>query len=302
MTTEAKGVVVPMVSPFNGEGKIDEIAAIKLVDHVVSKGCHPFVLGTTGEALSITAAERLRYLKAAVRANEGRAVVYAGIASLCLEDSILAAKQYADEGAEILVANLPSYYPLQASQMQQYFTELADEVPLPLMIYNITATTHMSIPVDLVRELSKHPNIIGLKDSERDEERLDTLMAFARGIEDFYYQLGWAAQSVYALKAGADGIVPSTANAFPGFYYELYEAVMQGRLERANELQELTNELSAIYQKGRLLSQALPGLKVMLREMGICETHGIAPCYPLSPEDEQLIVHEMKRHIEKMEG
>jgi 4-hydroxy-tetrahydrodipicolinate synthase len=302
MKSEPKGVVVPLVSPFTAEGKIDENAAVNLVDHVVSNGCHPFVLGTTGEALSIPAGEKLNYLKTAVKANGGRAVVYAGIASMCLEDSILAGKHYADEGAEILVANLPSYYPLPASSMLRYFSELADAVPVPLMIYNITATTHMSIPVETVKSLSGHGNIIGLKDSERDVERLDTLAAFARRTEGFYYQLGWAARSVYALKAGADGIVPSTANAFPELYHELYEAVLQGNDKRAGYLQELTDELSAVYQKDRLLSQALPGLKVMLAEMGICSAFGMAPCYSLDREEEGRIVRNMKEIMERIKG
>ncbi|MGW8315851.1 MAG: dihydrodipicolinate synthase family protein [Bacteroidales bacterium] len=300
MSPEPKGVVVPMVSPFTEKGKIDADSAARLVDHVVSNGCHPFVLGTTGEAMSIPAQERIILLKATVRANQGRKTIYAGIAGMCFEESVEAGKRYVDEGAEVLVANLPSYYPLPAEHMLRYFTELADHLPGPLMIYNITSTTHMSIPVDVVRQLSRHENIIGLKDSERNADRLDTLVRFAKETPGFYYQLGWAAKSVYALKAGADGIVPSTANAFPRMYSELYDSSIDGDLEKAEFLQTATNELSAVYQKDKLLSQALPGLKVMLEELGLCHAHGVAPCYTPGQGERNRIVGEMRAVMERI--
>jgi 4-hydroxy-tetrahydrodipicolinate synthase len=300
MRPELKGVVVPMVSPFTAGGRIDEAAAMRLTEHIVVNGCHPFVLGTTGEALSITSRDRMVYLKAVYRANAGRGTLYAGIAGMCLEETILAGKSFADNGAEILVANLPSYYPLPVEYMMRYFTELADALPRPLMIYNIKSTTHMSIPVELVGKLSRHENIIGLKDSERDVERLDTLAAYAKNTPGFYYQLGWAARSVYALRAGADGIVPSTANAFPELYRDLYRASVNGEIKEAERLQALTDELSAVYQKDKLLSQALPGLKIILAELKICSEHCISPCYPLDQEDKQIILKNLKLIMERI--
>ncbi len=289
-----------MVSPFTAGGRIDEEAAMRLTDHIVVNDCHPFVLGTTGEALSITARDRLVYLKAVYRANAGRGTLYAGIAGMCLEENILAGKSFADNGAEILVANLPSYYLLPGDYMIRYFTELADALPRPLMIYNIRSTTHMSIPVEIVKKLSRHENIIGLKDSERDVERLDTLASYAKNMPGFYYQLGWAARSVYALRAGADGIVPSTANAFPELYRDLYRASVNGDIKEAERLQTLTDKLSAVYQKDKLLSQALPGLKIILAELKICSEHCISPCYPLDKEDKQSIQRNLRLIMERI--
>ncbi len=245
-------------------------------------------------------AANARYMKAATEANAWRKTLYAGIAGTCLEETIEAGKVFSDAGAEILVAHLPGYYALPEEHMLRYFEELADALPRPLMIYNIKATTHMSIPVDVVKTLSKHENIIGLKDSERDLERLDTLAAFANETEGFYYQLGWAAQSVYALKAGADGIVPSTGNAFPELYSELYKAVQAGDFARAEVYQALTDELGLVYQKGKMLSQALPGLKILLEDLGICESHCISPCYPLSKEEGQRMIKEMRQLMNKI--
>ena len=277
------GVVVPMVTPFTNKAEVDLEGVESLTEYIVSNNCHPFILGTTGEALSTSFKMKQDYLKKAVEVNNGRKTLYAGIASMCLDDSVEMAKMFMDGGADILVANLPSYYKLSDRSILKYYSDLADRVNAPLMIYNILSTTHMSIPVAVIEKLSNHPNILGLKDSERDEGRMNTLLGMFKDNPDFSYLLGWAAQSTNFLRNGGDGIVPSTANAYPQFYYKLYKAVLENDLETANKMQEITDNISAIYQKGKLLSESIPGLKVILSTMGICQYNALAPCYELAP-------------------
>ncbi|MBA7572919.1 putative 2-dehydro-3-deoxy-D-gluconate aldolase YagE [subsurface metagenome] len=295
-----QGVVIPLVTPFTGEGEIDKRATVQLLEHVVSQGCHPFILGTTGESTSIPMKSKLDYMKIAWKANAGRKTFYAGISGMSLEESIQMGKTYADEGADILVAHLPGYYPLPVQNMLRYYIDLADALPLPLILYNIKTTTHMSIPIEIVKKLSEHENIIGLKDSERDVNRLDDIAAYFRDRNDFSYLLGWAAKSSLALKAGADGIVPGTGNAFPGLYYELYLAIQEGDYEKGEKYQSITNELSLVYQEGKLLSQALPGLKVMMENLGICESHCLPPCYPLDSRETAAIVEKMRQIMKRI--
>jgi 4-hydroxy-tetrahydrodipicolinate synthase len=295
------GVVIPLVTPFTKEGRIDEEGAARLVEHVVSRDCHPFVLGTTGESLSISMESKIAFVKAATGANASRKTFYAGISGMCMEESIKMGEKFAEEGADILVAHLPSYYTLSEEYMLRYYTELADTVPLPLMLYNIPSTTHMSIPVEQVLKLSEHENIIGLKDSEQDDARLDAILALLRDREDFSFQLGWAARSVNALRGGAEGIVPSTGNAFPQLYSDLYKAVRKGDLEEAEKNQTMTDELGSVYQKGKLLSQSIVGLKIVLEHMGICEAHCLPPCYPLKIEESADILERMREIREKYE-
>ncbi len=297
----AKGVVIPLVTPFTSEGRIDEEASARLVEHVISHDCHPFVLGTTGESLSLPLSMKLEFVKLAVQANAGRKTFYAGISGMCMEESVIMGKHFADEGADILVAHLPSYYPLPERYMLNYYSELASSVSLPLMLYNIPVTTHMSIPVELVIKLCEHENIIGLKDSEQDVARLEALLALFSGREDFIFQLGWAAKSVHALKGGADGIVPSLGNAYPELYSKLYRAVQEGNLEEAEKYQTITNELGFIYQKRKILSQILPGLKIVLEQLGICESYCLPPCYPLDIQEAAAIIEGIREVRERYE-
>ena len=279
-----RGVVVPTVSPFTVTGDIDEQGVEKLITHLVDNHCHPFVLGTTGESLSIPLKNKVLLLDRAVKTNRERRTLYAGIGSMCFKDSIDMGNMFLDRGADVVVAHLPSYYPMNHYQMLTYFEELANHLNGPLIIYNITSTTHMSIPPEVIEKLSYHERIIGTKDSERDLERLDRQLEMFKDRKDFVFQLGWATRSSYMLQNGGDGIVPSTANLVPDLYYELYLATQEQRSGDAEKYQAITDEISTVYQKERLLSEALPGLKQMLSEIGICEPHCISPCYPLKEE------------------
>jgi len=265
-----KGVVVPMITPFTDAGDIDIAAAKRVVEHIVSGGASPFVLGTTGEAASIGQHDRGDFVDATVKQTAGRTLTYAGIAGNCVKTSIEAAKKYFDLGIDCVVANLPSYYPLRDYHMLRFYETLAENVPGPLMIYNITITTHMSIPLDVVEKLSRHPNIVGLKDSEKDEQRLEQAVQRWKDRADFSHFIGSAVFCAKGLLLGSDGIVPSTGNFVPKTYVDLYQAAVNGDAEKANRLQEFTNELGRIYQKDRVLSESLGALKVIMNELGLC--------------------------------
>ena len=289
------GVVVPMVTPFTEKGEVDLKSVENLTEHVVSNNCHPFILGTTGEGLSTSLKMKKDYIRQAVEVNRGRGTLYAGIASMCFDDAVEMSKLFFDSGADVVVAHLPSYYKISDSSMLKYFTQLADRVNGPMMIYNISSTTHMSVPIKVIEELSQHPNIVGLKDSEHDVERIITLLSKFKDNSEFSYLLGWAAQSVNFLSNGGDGIVPSTGNAYPQLYYKLYRSVLENDMETANKMQEITNDISAVYQQGKLLSESLPALKVILKTLGICESYAIAPCFELSSEQELEIIEKLKK-------
>lgn len=178
--------------------------------------------------------------------------------------------------------------------MENYYRTLASSIKGPLMLYNILATTHMSIPVEVIRRLADHPNIVGLKDSERDLERMAQCIEIAKGREDFCYFCGWATQSAHSLELGGDGIVPSTGNFVPEMFQQLYEAAVKGDMATANRLQDETNEIAKIYQKDRTLGQSLTALKVMMQTKGLCEPWMLMPLTRLSAEEEKVIVSQMR--------
>lgn len=284
-----RGVVVPMVTPVTENGSLDVAAVEKIIEFFASNNVAPLLMGTTGEGNSVSAADGLLLVETAVKAAKGRILIYAGLTGNCFAEQLTQAEAYTRAGADVIVATLPSYYALTEEQMYGYYKTLADSITGPLMLYNILATTHMTIPVGVVQRLADHPNIVGLKDSERDIERMQQCIAISKNREDFAYFCGWAAQSAYSLSIGGDGIVPSTGNYIPKMFNELYEAAVSGDMDTANRLQDETNEIAKIYQAGRTLGQSLTALKVMMQTKGLCEPWMLMPLTRLSPEEEQSI-------------
>ncbi|WP_289770550.1 dihydrodipicolinate synthase family protein [uncultured Duncaniella sp.] len=284
-----RGVVVPMVTPVTEDGMLDVPAVERIIEFFAQNNVAPLLMGTTGEGNSVSASDGLLMVETAVKASKGRILIYAGLTGNCFAEQLRQAEAYTKAGADVIVATLPSYYALTDEQMYGYYKTLANSITGPLMLYNILATTHMTIPVEVVKRLADHPNIVGLKDSERDLERMQQCIAISRDREDFAYFCGWAAQSAYSLSIGGDGIVPSTGNYVPEMFNDLYRAASDGDMTTANRLQDETNEIAKIYQAGRTLGQSLTALKVMMQTKGLCEPWMLMPLTRLSAEEEQSI-------------
>lgn len=283
------GVVVPMVTPVTPNGFLDKPAVERIIRSFVQAGVSPLLMGTTGEGNSVSTIDGQELIETAVKAAEGQITIYAGLTGNCFIEQLKQAGYYSASGADVIVATLPSYYSLTPEQMENYYRRLADSIKGPLMLYNIAATTHMSIPIDVIERLAAHPNIVGLKDSERDLERMEKCIAIADERDDFAYFCGWAAQSAKSLELGGNGIVPSTANFVPGMFRQLYDAAVSGDMETAYRLQDETNEIAKLYQAGRTLGQSLTALKVMMQTRGLCTPDMLMPLTRLSAEEEAAI-------------
>ncbi len=286
------GVVVPMVTPVR-DGAVDLEAVRTIIRSFAEAGVDALVLGTTGEGNLVSQGETILLTDAAVEAAEGKIRIYAGVTGLCLKEQISQIEGFARAGADVAVAILPSYYALTEEQMVDYYTALADASPLPVMLYNILATTHLSIPVEAVRKLSMHPNIVGLKDSERDLERMAACIDIARDREDFSYFCGWAAQSAHSLELGADGIVPSTGNFVPKHFRALYDAAVEGDMEEAQRLQEVTDDMAKVYQQGRPLGQQLAALKGIMEQCELCGREMLPPLTMLPEAEYKKIIEQI---------
>jgi len=291
-----KGVVVPAVTPLTASLTIDHDAVERMMANFRQHQVTPFILGTTGESASLSLSVKQDYLQAATRAKKPGDMLYAGISSNILEESIVFADRCFESGVDVVVATLPNFYGLTAGQMKTYFEQLAEKVPGPLMIYNIPATVHMSIPLDVIDALSHCPNIVGLKDSERNEERLQTALQLWGQRSDFSYFAGWAAQSAQTLLKGGDGIIPSTGNFAPGLYNDLYNAAIIGNAEKAYELQRQSDVLGNVYQSGKTLGESLWALKAVMKKEGLCETYMMPPLHQLSDEEEQKVINNLHHH------
>lgn len=292
------GVVVPMASPFNEKGEIDEPAACKLIQFLHKKNTVPFIMGTTGEATSIARREREKLVKVLVKNRKEGVPLISGIMGLSFHETVNEANKYFNLGMDAVVLTLPNYYTLTQRQMYEYFKNASEKINGNLILYNIPKTVHMSIPVEIVDELSRTENIIGIKDSEYDEGRLVLSLLRWKERKDFFHFTGVNKLMVRGLELGSRGIVPSTANFDPEIYVELYNLCMEGKLETANETLKRTQELCDIYQKNRSLGESLAALKVILSTMDLCKPEVCVPLTKLSSKEANMIIENYKKTVE----
>ena len=293
-TKKYHGVIIPAVTPLTADHKLDKPAVKKIFDSFYKYSVSPFILGTTGESASLPAELKTEYIREAGKNKKSGTVLYAGISSNILSESVEFSKLCADNGVDAVAATLPYYFPLTESQMKKHFEYLADNSALPLIVYNIPATIHMSIPLPIIDGLSRHPNVIATKDSERNEERLKQSLELWKDRDDFGHFLGWSAKSVEALINGSDGLIPSTGNIFPEIYSIMFEAVNEGNRDKAYKMQALSDLYGNLYQSARTLGESLWALKVLMKELRLCDSVVMPPLQPQSKEVELELVESLK--------
>lgn len=296
---EYHGVVVPMVTPVKEDLSLDQAAVERICENCSNHGIALLVLGTTGESPSVSRKDSVQLVKMVSGYLRGKTKTYACLTGNSVSDNIEDAKMYIDSGADVIVSTLPNYYLIRPDQMFAYYWRLAENLQFPVMIYNIPAVTNMSIPLETVKELGKHPFILGLKDSERNEQRIMEGIKIFHEDRDFSYFVGYAALSTRSLIEGADGIVPSTGNLVPSMFSALYEHARAGNHEEAWRLQDQTDEIAGIYQDGMSLGDSLQALKVMMNEMGLCEPYAIPPLQTCDPLSQERIREETRKIMKK---
>ena len=277
MIKKFSGVIVPAITPLNSDFTIDTAAVKGIMQRFAANGLHPLLLGTTGESPLVNASDSELLLRTAIANRGGQQQIYAGIVGNQVQELVDRSQRYFELGADVVVATLPSYYILTPAQMERFYTTLADKAGGPVMMYNIKATTQMSIPPEVVEALSHHPGIAGLKDSERDEQRMLYFIEQFRDRSDFSYFCGWGARSAQSLEAGADGIVPSTGNIVPEMYGALYKAALATRWDECYHWQRETDSVAQEYQAGCTLGESLKKLKTMMQAKGWCTNTMMPP-------------------------
>jgi len=258
--------IVPLLTPATADGRIDEPALGRLVEHIIAGGCQGLmVCGTTGEFASLTIAQRVHLVQLAIAAARGRVVIFAGIGDTCPEHSLTLAREFFAAGADAVVGNLPSYFPLTPEMMEHYFARQADSVTGPMYLYNIPQTTRQSIPLDVV-ELCR--------------------MFAERG--DFAVFCGSVAMTSKAMRAGADGFVPGGGNFEPALMCTLMKQLVAGDAA-ADATQQRIDEINAVYQKGRTISQLFASLKAVMEIRGLCSREVFPPLLRATDEEVQQI-------------
>ncbi|OGD28303.1 MAG: hypothetical protein A2028_04735 [Candidatus Aminicenantes bacterium RBG_19FT_COMBO_59_29] len=279
MTMSFDGVFAALTTPFAG----DEIAIDGFRKNILrynTTGLAGYVvLGSTGEAVLLEDAESEKLVAAARATAAPEMKVIAGASRESTRLTIEFASRLAGLGADAVLIKPPHYYKSLMKQevIKHYYFEVADKSPVPVLIYNIPQNTGISVDPSTVIELSRHPNMAGVKDSSG---ALSNLADVVPGVRpDFRFLLGAGSIFLAGLLLGASGGVLAMAAAVPELCVQIQVLFRRGKLVEARQLQlDLTPLNKALTQ-----TLGIPAIKHALDLLGYA---GGAPRLPLLPLDE----------------
>lgn len=267
-----RGIIPPIVTPLKDVDEIDRPGLERLLAHVLDGGVHGlFILGTTGEAPSLSHNLRRDMIRQTCDQVQGRVPVLVGITDTSFAESIAMAHYAAKSGAQGVVLAPPYYFPAGQQELLEYLQHLVVKLPLPLFLYNMPSTTKLTFEPETVLAAAELPGIMGLKDSSGNMNYFHQLQNMLQHRDSFALLIGPEQLLGETILLGGHGGVTGGANLYPQLYVQLYDAAVQGDLPRVKTLHEKVIQISTtLYGVGHYSSSYLKGLKCALSVKGIC--------------------------------
>jgi 4-hydroxy-tetrahydrodipicolinate synthase len=278
------GIIPPMITPLHSDLSLDVPHAEKLIEHLIDGGVHGiFILGTTGEFAGLSSDVKSDLIRLTCRQVKGRVSVLVGITDCSFVESLDLATIAKESGANALVAAAPFYMNIGQEELIYYYQKLANVVELPLFLYDMPSHTKINIEIETAVKLSKHPNIIGIKDSSGNPENFHSLCEAFKDQSEFKIFVGPEEILADTLEMGGHGGVTGGANLFPKLYVALFDAFQKKEIERVKKLQATILYLSKnLYNNGSYRSSYLKGLKAAMAFEGLCQGNFAPPLFPYS--------------------
>ena len=240
-------IMTAMVTPFGKDGNVDYELLNKLIDHLLSTGTDGILVsGTTGEGPTLTEEEKIELIEKTVEYVAGRVPVVAGTGSNNTKATIEYTNKVAKiDGVDAALVVVPYYNKPDQAGMIAHFTAVADNVDLPIVMYNIPGRTGVTMEVKTIAELSKHQNIIGIKDCTGIVNMAEIV---ANTPDDFLAFTGEDADALAARNVGAQGVISVASHLFGKEISQMYAANSKGDNEIAGELmRDLTPKMKALF-------------------------------------------------------
>ena len=258
-----KGTGVALVTPFLDDYSIDFESLQRLIDHVISGGVdYLVVLGTTGEAATLTSSEKKEVIKACLQYNQGRVPVMLGIGGNNTHAVVNEIKNTDFYGIAGLLSVSPYYNKPTQEGIIAHYTAIANASPVPVMLYNIPGRTMSNMSAETTLALSHHPNIIGMKEASGN---LEQCMQIASQMpKDFLLLSGDDLLTKAIQSIGGSGVVSVLANALPNTFKKLTHGTEEEALKAAFSLLKING---LMYQEGNPV-----GIKNLLLHQGIIQS------------------------------
>ncbi|MBR9802550.1 dihydrodipicolinate synthase family protein [bacterium] len=286
------GIVPPLLTPISARDTLDKDGLQRLLEHVIQGGVSGvFILGTTGEAPSLSYRLRREMISETIRLVNGRVPVLVGVTDTAFVESVELAKHAADCGADAAVLTTPYYFPAGQTELTAYVQNIAPLIPLPLMLYNMPGLTKIWYEIETLRTLTAIDSIIGVKDSSGDLDYFAQVCQLKQERPDWSILIGPEAKLVEAHAAGGDGGVCGGANVAPQFFVDCYRGLVEYDEARVNRNQQQIDRFQDIYEIGKYASRHIKATKSAASLLGLCSDLPADPFHPFyEPERERVAV------------
>ncbi|MFV0393263.1 MAG: 4-hydroxy-tetrahydrodipicolinate synthase [Coprobacillaceae bacterium] len=292
-----EGSAPALVAPMNEDFSINYDQFRVLVQRCIDGGVPAIVVnGTTGEASTLTIEEEHNLIKVAKEVANGKCKVIAGTGSNNTMYALEQGKAVEEIGVDGLLVVTPYYNKTSQQGLLKHFQMIADNVNTPIILYDVPSRTGMKMSVDIIVELAKHKNIVGLKDATADLSYTMEVITKTKDIEDFCVYSGNDDIIVPMMAAGAKGVISVLSNAYPKETEQLCRDMLQGDLKQAQELAYALDDIN-----DQLFTDVSPiNIKATLMKQGICDETLRLPLIPTT-EDKKTALYEAMKKLEKLE-
>lgn len=239
-----RGSIVAIVTPFK-DGKIDEKAFRDLIEFQINNGTDGIVpCGTTGESATLSHEEHERIIGLTLEAVNGRVPVIAGTGSNNTSEAVRLTKHAKKAGANAALLITPYYNKPTQEGLYQHYRKVAEEVDIPVILYNVPGRTGVNMLPETVARLAEIKNIVGIKEATGDLKQISDVISLCP--KDFLLLSGDDFTVYPTLAIGGHGVISVVANVAPKDMADLCDAYFAGDMKKANELHYKMLPLNAV--------------------------------------------------------
>lgn len=276
-TINLKGLGIALVTPFKNNKDIDFEALRSVLNHVIDGGAdYLVVLGTTGEAVSLTRAERIEVMRFVRDVAAGRLPLIVGMGSNCTHALIEEIQNTDLAGYSAILSVVPYYNKPSQEGMYQHFKAVSEASTLPIILYNVPGRTGVNMSAHTTLRLSLLPNIIGIKEASGNLNQIEDIIRNKQS--DFAVISGDDSLTYPLMTLGCEGVISVVGNAFPHAFGKMVKYCLEGSFDKARPIHYSFTRLYA-----ELFTEGNPaGVKSLLHDMGLIENELRLPLVPTS--------------------
>jgi 4-hydroxy-tetrahydrodipicolinate synthase len=231
-----QGSIVAVVTPFDDSLNVDYNALTDLLEwHVAQKTDGIVILGTTGEAPTLSKEEKLKVFKHTVKVIDGRIPVIAGTGSNNTMETVAFSRQVEELGVDGLLVVTPYYNKGNNKGLIKHYQLINDSVNIPIIVYNVPSRTGLLLPLEVIKVIMDFDNIVGIKEASGDLSYFASVKNIVR--DDFLLYSGNDDVILPSLSLGASGVISVVANVIPYECSLMVHSYLAGDTEKATKLQ-----------------------------------------------------------------